>query len=309
MKFQNFIRKSLVIGVLVVSFFSCSGKTEKIKLVYPNKVNYESFIIAKHLNYFSSDIEVQTVSSGINAAEAFVLGDAQLAAMGDGPTVMLMAQNKDFVIVTRYAQGNKIHRLIADSTLKSASDLKSKKLGVQMSSSSHGALLSWLKANGLDAKDVELVPMDPQNMPEAMKTKQLDAIAGSEPWALNVEKMCGSTVHELSNLENVNNCFPHTLVSNPKVAVSNSKQIIDVVHALKKANDFIKQHPDSAAEIAAKYIKISIEEEKICISRLTWECGWTEKDQSSLNETAHFFLMSGKIKKMPTIGNYLKIEE
>lgn len=132
MKYQNFIRKSLSFSIVLFALLSCHKDEETLKLVYPNKVNYESFIIANHFNYFNENdsiVKVVTVNSGINAAEAFTLGDAQVAAMGDGPTVMLMSQNKDFVIITRYAQGNKIHRLITNNRIKTPEDL----LGTEVS--------------------------------------------------------------------------------------------------------------------------------------------------------------------------------
>lgn len=60
---------------------------------------------------------------------------------------------------------------------------------------------------------ITIVPMDPLNIPEAMKYRQLDAIAGSEPWPLNVEKLCHNRVHELANLQNDKNHFPHYNIS------------------------------------------------------------------------------------------------
>jgi len=304
MKLVTFISKTLLLVSILSLFFSCNEKNEKLKLVYANKVNYESFIIAQELGYFDPNLEIMAVNSGITAAEAFVLGDAQLAAMGDGPTARLMEQDKDFVIVTRYAQGTRIHRLIADSSLKSSAQLKGKKIGVQLSSSTHGALLAWLQQHAIDLKTIELVPMDPQNMPEAMKTKQLDAIAGSEPWALNVEKMCSTTVHELANLENPNNQFPHVLISNSKVADTHRAEIEQIVQALSKANQFMREYPDSAAKIAASHIKLTVEEEKICMSRLNWECGWKKSDETSFNSTLDFMIDK---EQKPKLQKFLHI--
>ncbi len=309
MKFQNSI-KILAIVSIVLFGLSCKNNSQKLVLVYPNKVNYESFIIANHFNYFNENevfIDVKTVNSGIEAAEAFTLGDAQVAAMGDGPTVMLMGKSMDLAILTRYAEGNRIHRLVCDSALKFPKDLIAKKIGVQQGSSTHGALLSWLQNNNIALADVTIVPLDPKDMPEAMKTNQLDAVAGSEPWMLHVEKLCKNQVHEMANLENDSNNFPHTLVSKTKFATENTEQLKQIVTALNKANEFIHQYPDSASRIAAQYIGISYEEEKICLSRLNWSCGWTEKDASSLMETARFFMKSRKIDNLPVVKTYLKI--
>lgn len=311
MNYLHFIKRSTVLSIAVLIFSACSDQPAPVKLVYPNKVNYESFIIANHLGYFKvsdSPIEVITVNTGINAAEALTLGNADLAAMGDGPTVMLMAQKKDVSIITRYAKGERIHRMVADTSVHTPSGLVGKRIGVQVGSSTYGALMSWLENHNIPADQITIVAMDPLNMPEAMKNRQLDAIAGSEPWPLNVEKLCRNSVHELDNLQNEKNHFPHVLLANNKIFSGKSeKGILSVLKALDKANEFISVHPDSSAKIAAHYIGLTESEQKECLSRLTWELDWTPSDLSSLDETASFFFKSKKIAEKPDIAKYLHI--
>lgn len=310
MNYLSFINRILILSVIVFTFSSCRKKTSPLKLAYPQKVNYESFIVANHLGYFNEDggnIKVITVTSGINAAEAISLGDAHLAAMGDGPTVILMAQDKNILIVSRYAKGERIHRFIADTSIHVANDLIGKRIGIQMGSSTNGALLNWFDKNNIKLEDVTLVPMDPLNMPEAMKTKQLDAMAGSEPWAVNVEKMCSNAVHELDNLQDENNHFPHVLVANKDAVIDYEKQIRLIISALGKANEFIVNQPDSAAKIATKYIGLSVDEQKVCMNRLTWEINWDETDLKSLEASANFLFKSGKISNKPDIKRFLHI--
>jgi ABC-type nitrate/sulfonate/bicarbonate transport system substrate-binding protein len=311
MNYLHFIKRFAVLVLAVLLFSACSDQPAPVKLVYPNKVNYESFIIANHLGYFKesdSPIEVITVNTGINAAEALTLGNADLAAMGDGPTVMLMAQKKNVAIITRYAKGERIHRMVADTSIHAPVDLLGKRIGVQVGSSTYGALMSWLENHNIPVDQITIVPMDPLNMPEAMKNRQLDAIAGSEPWPLNVEKLCQNSVHELDNLQNEKNHFPHVLLANTEIFSEESeKGILSVLKALDKANEFIATNPDSSAKIAAQSIGLTEKEQKECLSRLIWELDWTSSDLNSLEETASFFYKSKKIAEKPDIAKYLHI--
>ena len=311
MNYLPFIKRSIVLSISILIFSACSDQPAPVKLVFPNKVNYESFIIANHLGFFkegSSPIEVITVNTGINAAEALTLGNADLAAMGDGPTLMLMAQKKDVSIITRYAKGERIHRMVADTSVHTPADLIGKRIGVQVGSSTYGALMSWLENHNISADQITIVPMDPLNMPEAMKSRQLDAIAGSEPWPLNVEKLCQNSVHELDNLQNAKNHFPHVLLANNEIfSGKNEKGILSVLKALDKANEFISANPDSSVKIAAHYIGLTEMQQKACLSLLTWELGWTPTDLSSLEETGSFFLKSKKITVKPDIAKYLHL--
>ena len=311
MNYLHFIKRSTIISISVLIISACSDQPAPVKLVFPNKVNYESFIIANHLGYFKdsdSPIKVIIVNTGINAAEALTLGNADLAAMGDGPTVMLMAQKKDVSIITRYAKGERIHRMVADSSVHTPSDLVDKRIGVQVGSSTYGALMSWLENHNIAADQITIVPMDPLNMPEAMKSRQLDAIAGSEPWPLNVEKLCKNSVHELYNLQNEKNHFPHVLLANNRIFSGKSeKGILSVMKALDKANEFISANPDSSVKIAAHYIGLTESEQKTCLLRLTWELDWVSTDLSSLEETTRYFFKSKKIVEKPDITKYLHI--
>jgi NitT/TauT family transport system substrate-binding protein len=311
MNYLHFINRSILLSIAVILFSACSDQPAPMKLVYPNKVNYESFIIANHLGFFKeggSPIEVITVNTGINAAEVLTLGNADLAAMGDGPTVVLMAQKKDVSIVTRYAKGERIHRMVADTSVHAPIDLVGKRVGVQVGSSTYGALMSWLEKHNILAGQVSIVPMDPLNMPEAMKSRQIDAIAGSEPWPINVEKLCQNSVHELDNLQNDKNHFPHVLLANNKIFLEKSeKGILIVLQALVKANKFILTNPDSSAAITAHYIGLTVSEQKACLARLTWELDWTPMDLGSLEETAGFFFKLKKIVEIPDISKFQHI--
>jgi len=310
MNYLSFVNRILILLVIVFTFSSCKKKSTLLKLAYPQKVSYESLIVANHLGYFNEDggnIKLINVTSGINAAEALSLGDAHLAAMGDGPTVILMAQDKNILVVSRYAKGEKIHRLIADTSIHETKDLIGKRIGIQMGSSTNGALLNWFDKNNVKKEDVIMVPMDPLNMAEAMKTKQLDAMAGSEPWAVNVEKMCSNAVYELDNLQDENNHFPHVLVASKNAVKDYEKQIRFVISALNRANEFIVNQPDSAAKIAAKYIGLSVDEQKVCMNRLTWEIDWDETDLNSLEASANFLYKSKIILNKPDIKRFVHI--
>lgn len=136
----------------------------------------------------------------------------------------------------------------------------------------------------------------------------MDAIAGSEPWPLNVEKLCQNSVRELDNLQSEKNHFPHVLLANNKIfSGKNEKRILSVLKALDKANEFISANPDSSAKIAAHFIGLTESEQKECLSCLIWELDWTPTDLSSLEETASYFLKSKKITENPEIAKYLHI--
>lgn len=308
MNYPKFILKTLAFFIAGWLICSCTGKVTPLRLVFPNKVNYESFIIARHNGYFNEDsaeIKIQTVNSGIQAAEALNTGGADVIAAGNGPAVILMAQNKQIVIVIRYATGERMHRLVADTSIHSISELQGKRIGVQMGSSTHAALIAWLDINHIPSDQITFVPMDPLNMPEAMKNKQLDAIAGSEPWPLNVEKLCRQNVHQLSDLYDPNNTQSHVVITTRKILNEHKRQIEDILAALEKANELIINDSLQSAEIVSKYTNLSVDDQKICTARLKWKLGWEESDIQSLEKTADYFCQLKSISEKPYIQEHI----
>jgi len=192
----------LVVAGLVSAFVLWNSAESEMELTitYSNKVDYEPFIVAEELGYFEEeDLNVTTlvVSGGIQSAEAIMTGAADVGAMGDAPATQLLDKNTDAMIVCRYSGGEGMHRYIAQEDILTPKDLEGKKVGIQMGSSTHGSFMQWADANGISMSDVTLVPMNPADMPSAMETGQIDAMAGSEPWPTNVEKVCGEKVHEI----------------------------------------------------------------------------------------------------------------
>ncbi len=195
-----------------------------------------------------------------------------------------------------------------NTLIREPGGLAGKRLGVQVGSSTHAALLGWLESNGLSG-NVTIVPMDPQNMPEALMTRQLDAIAGSEPWAINTEKLCGDRVHELANLYSIKNHYPHLLIATNRTLQNNEDALRSIIRALDKANQLIYAYPDSAAAIAARYIGLPVDDQKVVMSRIRWEQGWEESDSASIEETAGFMYQSRNVPLKPDLGRYINILE
>ena len=87
-----------------------------------------------------------------------------------------------------YGGGEKIAPVDAgkNSGIHTAKDLTGKKIAVNFGSSTHGALMLYLKKNGLDVQQVQLMNLNSSDMPEALATGQIDVAAGSSqsraPW-------------------------------------------------------------------------------------------------------------------------------
>ncbi len=305
----------LAVGILLIFIgavcaYTILNSTPKnmITFVYSNKVNYEPMIIATEKKYFEDeglDIKVATVVGGIQAAEALATGSADAAAMGDAPAIMLMSKNIPVKIVARYGGGDKIHRLVALHNIISPEGLEGKRIGLQLGSSTHGGFMLWASANNVDMSKVHIVALNPLDMPDALNTGQIDAMAGSEPWPTNVETLCRDKVYELADFSGLGNTFPHVLVVTERLIEKNPQAAEGLIRAIHRSVEYIKNNPDGAAEITSKYIGLPKKIQKRCTNRLVWQIGWEDQDLQSMHITAKFLKDFGKIKEIPDFHNFV----
>jgi ABC-type taurine transport system substrate-binding protein len=100
-----------------------------------------------------------------------------MAFLGDMPTVNLAMK---FPIAVA-GLGKRNFSSIVSRNFGRLDELKGKRIGYSSGSSSHLVLLRGLKAAKLEEKDVQLIQIEPANMPEALDNNVIDAFSAWEP--------------------------------------------------------------------------------------------------------------------------------
>ena len=276
-----------------------------LRVTYSNKVDYEPLMVAVDQGFFRDEgLEVKPllVTGGIESAEALATGAADVAAMGDAPAVISVSKYPRNKIVCAYGGGSQRHRLMASTGIRTPQDLEGKRLGIQLGSSTHGCFLAWAKANGLEVSRVEVLSLRPAEIPLAMDTGQLDAMAGSEPWATHTETLCGPRVHELATFKGHMGTSPMVLVASRRTLETKPEAVAMLIRALRRAVDWVNANHPRTAAICAPLTGLSLRDQERCTYTLTWELRWTPDDAQSLALTAQFLLDHGKIATLPDLA-------
>lgn len=182
-----------IISVIVVSlFYSCNSKTEEtITIGYLPSLAASPMYAAIAEGYFKEEglqVNIQEVYSGpelINALQ----GKGVDIAFGIVPP-LIMARSKDIKIQSicgASIDGANIqeHRIMLhpDSEIKTANDLKGKKIAiVAEGTSDYFGLVQYLEKNGLTINDVEIIKTPHPDMIFAIASKSVDAACGIEPF-------------------------------------------------------------------------------------------------------------------------------
>ena len=282
-----------------------SDKPAVLRVTYSNKVDYEPLMVAVDKGFFRDEglvVKPLIVTGGIESAEALATGAADIAAMGDAPAVISVSRYPVNRIVCAYGGGSQRHRLIASAAVRTPADLVGRRLGLQLGSSTHGCFLAWAKANGLDPAHVEVINLKPSEIPMAMAAGQLDAMAGSEPWATNTEKQCGKAVHELAHFGGHMGTPLLVLIASGRLLESRPEAVTKVIRAVGRAVAWMQAHPERAAAICAPLTGLSLQDQRRCTATLTWGLRWEPADAEALAMMAGFLMAHGKIATLPDLA-------
>ncbi len=136
-----------------------TGVKIAVPVTPPNVVHLPPYV-AQELGYFKEEnltVELVRFEGGVGALRAMAAGGVDLAGTSTEPVITAIAQGVEVKIVQTYSPGLSQVFAVRD-TIKTAADLKGKKIGIQEPGGFADALSrALLKKNGIDAKDVTFV--------------------------------------------------------------------------------------------------------------------------------------------------------
>lgn len=295
-----------VVGVCFYAFADDDGdKKDTIRVGYCNKVCYEVFMIADKKGFFDElSINVETIvisGGGTDVSKSLLTGNVDLAAMGDTPAVQNLNSTNDTSIVCRYGYSEAMHAFVARAGSGiDSNDLKTiegKKVGIQKGSSTEGAFLDWLAANGVDSSKVNWVYLKPSEQVTALSTSDVDMIASSQPNPQNAMKLNGSYL--VGTSEGLGNYYPLVLLGSNSILSEKSEAVFEIIEALNKATEYMNENPEECAQIAASLIGTgnswTLDDELKCMGEITWDIGFNQDiDVDSLYKTAEVLRSSNQ---------------
>jgi len=122
-------------------------------------------------------IEWRKFQSGTDVIAAMASGDIKISELGSSPMAIATTQGVDIQLFMISDGIGSAEALIArnGTGIHSVNDLKGKKVGVPLGSTSHFSLMGALENAGVPAADVTVLGMSPDQIAAAWSQKQIDA--------------------------------------------------------------------------------------------------------------------------------------
>lgn len=199
----------------------------------------------------------------VPSMDAFAAGkvDAVTVTNGDALVTGSSGAASKCIVANDYSSGNDM--IVARPGIKSVTELKGKKIGVEVGFVSHLLLLKALESANLAEKDVTLVNVPTDQTPQTLKSGGADAIAAWQPNSGQaLKEVPGSTA--IFTSKDSKGLIYDLLCVNPKSLGERRADWKKVVEVWFKVADFLAdpKNLDEAAKIMGARVSVPADEYK-----------------------------------------------
>ena len=264
--------------------------------------------IAENKGFFKKhkvNLTIQEHDSGRNALESMLKDNTiNIATVAQTPVVFNSFKNEPYVIFATMAYSLDDIKVLArkDHGIKTAKDLKGKKIGATKRSTGHYFLEGFLTHYGYDLNDVELKDINASKLGPKLVTGEVSAITSWEPHISKAEKSVGK--ENLTLMISPTPFRKDFFFTTPKdFAKEHSNQLEQFLKALVDAEIYIKNNPQESQSIIAKRLNtdpalikkiwdtftFEISLEQSIMINLEDEAIWAEKLSTTRKEIPNYF--------------------
>lgn len=228
--------------------------------------------------------------------EALAGDRLDIASVGNLPAISAKSAGIDAKVIGRASSDKYYYGLLTgpDSSIHAVSDLRGKKIAVQIGSGAHLFLALLLQQNGLKSTYVNIVNLPAPDHQTALETKNVDAVAAWQPWVATIEHAgVGKLLVDSSKVVQSVGVY----LARNTYAKNNGDLVERFLKVHQKAADYIKNHPQEAIEIISKETKIPVAALTKSYQTIDWGLAITDDDVKTLKNSKDFLIETNVLKK------------
>jgi len=253
-------------------------------------------IVASRKGYFKQhglEVDVRQFPSGKLALDAVLGGGAHLATVAETPVVFAGFAGLPVVILATISHSDNSCKVAArkDLGVLRPSDLKGKKVATFVGTSAEFFMEAFLKGNGLSLSDVQVITLNPQDMPAALNRGDIAAFFVWEPHIYNASRLLGDRCVVFGGQRFYTETF--NIATTKDYAQRNPAVTRAFLEALIDAERFIVNNPTEAIALVSERIgmdptvlqqiwsdyKIRVLLEPFLVKYMQAEADWAIKSQ------------------------------
>lgn len=177
------MKKIVFLVAFIVLATSCQKQKEPLKIGYSDWPGWVAWDIAISKGWFKEEgVDVDfSWFEYVPSMDAFASGNIDAVSMTNGDALVTGATGAAnvMILVSDYSDGNDM--IVSKPGIESISELKGKKIGLEVGFVEHLLLLKGLESVGLTESDVEIVNVATHQTAQTLASGEVDAIAAWQP--------------------------------------------------------------------------------------------------------------------------------
>jgi len=271
MKQTKYIIGGIIVVILGLSLFYINHNNQKtvgqdnnlptLSVGLPTSPGFALVMVAKDKGFDIKNginMDVKEFTAGKFALQAFLGGSLDVVISGDTPVVFSTIQGNEFLVAGQVvAKTNNATRVVArkdgSTSAKDYFSNKKRKLATSFGGGPEFFTYQFLNSLGIDENEVELVSQQPADMPSALTSGSIDAIAIFDPFASFAEEQLGEDAITFTD----ENLFSEFYVIDVHESIKdNPEKLEKFLQSLLDAEQFIKNNSEESKQIVMKYTKL-----------------------------------------------------
>ncbi|MGH3586370.1 MAG: ABC transporter substrate-binding protein, partial [Pseudonocardia sp.] len=203
----------------------------------------------------------QPFPTGVDSLNALQAGEVDFIQVGT-PAIGAAQRGLDLVLLGNYT-GSASKRAIDDTMAVVArpgsgisgadlASLRGKRVGVSIGSINHLYLLGLLGQLQIPVEQVEIVNTAPPDMPVALQTSGIDAAVVWDPWPITIQRQVEGAEEVVRGGGYIP--FVGYIVAMREFVEQNPDVVSRFLTARATADQWMREHPDEAAEAATRWL-------------------------------------------------------
>ena len=240
----------------VAAFAATPSHAQDITIGEGIALGWGQFFVADHDKIWQKQgltPKVSTFASGRLVLDALVGGGVVIGTAAETPVVFATLNGLPVRIIGTLNRHEPFD-LVAIKDIKTAKDIKGRRIGYSQGTNAHLYLSKLLKQEGLAWSDITAVSLNPGDFVSSLAGGAIDGFIWTEPH-LSQAIAQGADKFHIIRSEGLYNTYS-SIITLQSTIDSKPDLLVKALKALIEADDTIRKDPDAAATLTAERIKL-----------------------------------------------------
>lgn len=292
-------RHGLAIAMLLWGWLGSTAQAQPVTIAVSRGPVSLPVLVADARQFFAQegvDVRMLKCTSGRECLKLMSDGLADTATAAELAVALASGERNDLAIIATLGTSSHQIKLVArrSAGINLPADLAGKRIGTVKGTSAQYFLVNWLLYHGIEPNKATVLQVAPDQLATELVSGRLDAIAIWEPLA-------SSALHDLRNdglaMPNPRVYLQHfSLVTTRKNVSEREEQLLRLLRALLRAQQFIADEPAKARQVMSARLGLSGAEAEQYFAEHDYRVRLDQSLANTLAAEARWALREGLLK-------------